>query len=85
MVGSARYAPRMPREIRASDFKATCLALLDEVAETHAEFVVTKYGRPVARLVPVEAPKSLHGSVTFPDPGDDLLSTGERWHTDDGG
>ena len=66
-------------EIRASDFKATCLALLDEVAETHAEFVVTKYGRPVARLVPVEPAESIRGSVTFVDPDDDLLSVGEEW------
>ena len=81
MVG-LRYRDGMTREIRASDFKATCLALLDEVAETHAEFVVTKYGRPVARLVPVDSPASLHGSVTFPDPDDDLLSTGEEWNAD---
>lgn len=72
----------VPREIRASDFKATCLALLDEVAETHAEIVVTKYGRPIARLVPIDAPESLHGSVAFPDPDDDLLSTGEVWHAE---
>ena len=75
----------MAREIRASDFKATCLALLDEVADTRAEFVVTKYGRPVARLVPVESATSLHSSVTFPDPDDDLSSTGEDWHADRGG
>lgn len=75
----------MAREIRASDFKATCLALLDEVADTRAEFVVTKYGRPVARLVPVEPATSLHGSVTFPNPRDELLTTGEEWHADHGG
>ena len=72
----------MAVEIRASDFKATCLALLDEVAETHAEFVVTKYGRPVARLVPVEPGSSLRGSVTVADADDDLLGTGEVWDAD---
>lgn len=73
------YAADMASEIRASDFKATCLALLDEVAESHAEFVVTKYGRPVARLVPIEPAGSVRGSITFVTDDDDLLSTGESW------
>lgn len=41
-----------PRTIKASEFKATCLRLMDEVAETGEEIVVTKHGRPTARLVP---------------------------------
>ena len=41
--------------IAASEFKAKCLRLLDEVAEG-ATLVVTKHGKPVARVVPV-APK----------------------------
>ena len=36
----------MNTEIRASEFKAKCLALLDEVAETRREVVVTQRGRP---------------------------------------
>jgi prevent-host-death family protein len=75
----------MATEIKASDFKATCLALLDEVAETRTEYVVTKYGRPVARLVPVDVASSVHGSVSFPDPADDLLSAGEEWDVESGG
>jgi len=75
----------MATEIKASEFKATCLALLDEVAETRAEYVVTKYGRPVARLVPVDARSDVHGSVSFPDPADDLLSVHEQWNAEDGG
>lgn len=75
----------MATSIKASEFKATCLALLDEVDTAHAEFVVTKYGRPVARLVPVEAPADVTGSVSFPDADDDLLSTGETWDAADGG
>jgi prevent-host-death family protein len=54
-----------PRSVNASEFKAKCLALLDEVAETRQTIVVTKRGRPVARVVPVEEPRSLIGSVTF--------------------
>jgi prevent-host-death family protein len=39
--------------VAAGDFKQGCLALIDEVAEKHAEIVITKRGRPVARLVPI--------------------------------
>ena len=40
------------RVIKASEFKAKCLKLMDQVAETGQEIVVTKNGRPVSRLVP---------------------------------
>jgi len=52
-------------EVAAGEFKAHCLALLDEVAETGKEIVVTKRGKPVAKVVPIEPPKSLKGSVKF--------------------
>ena len=38
------------REIPATEFKAKCLGLLDEVA-AGASFVITKRGKPVARLI----------------------------------
>lgn len=41
--------------ISASQFKARCLALLDDVAESGAEITVTKRGKPVAKVVPVDA------------------------------
>jgi prevent-host-death family protein len=41
-------------EINAAEFKAKCLKLLDQVAATHEPLVITKRGKPVARLVPVE-------------------------------
>lgn len=53
------------RTISASKFKAQCLALLDEVAASGEEIVVTKRGKPVARLVPVSPAESLKGSVTY--------------------
>jgi prevent-host-death family protein len=40
------------RTVKASDFKAKCLALMDEVARTGAPLVITKNGKPVADLVP---------------------------------
>ena len=50
------------RTIKASEFKATCLKLMDEIANSGAEIVITRNGRPVARLVPFrKKPKSLFG------------------------
>ena len=44
----------LTRTIPAGEFKAKCLRLMDEVNETGATIVITKRGRPVSRLVPVE-------------------------------
>lgn len=50
------------REMKASEFKAKCLQLMDEVAATGESVVITKNGKPVSRLVPyVDKPKSLFG------------------------
>ena len=43
---------RTGRTVTASEFKATCLRLMDEVAESGEGIVITKNGRPVSRLVP---------------------------------
>lgn len=56
--------------IQASEFKAKCLALMDEVAATGKILVVTKNGRPVAELHPysgqrVASPFGLHKSVVI--------------------
>lgn len=52
----------VPRTIKASEFKAKCLRLMDEVAETGEEIVITKHGRPVSKLVPCdETPESWFG------------------------
>lgn len=41
-------------EISAGEFKAKCLKLMDEVARTHESVIITKRGRPVAKMVPVD-------------------------------
>ena len=65
------------KTIPAGEFKARCLALLDEVAETGQPLLVTKRGKPVARLVPVEAPPGLLHSVKKEK---DLVSPiAEKW------
>ena len=40
-------------QVPATEFKAKCLELMDRVAGRRESFVITKRGRPVARLVPV--------------------------------
>ena len=48
--------------VKASEFKATCLQLMDRVAETGEEIVITKNGRPVSQLVPYRTrPRTLFG------------------------
>lgn len=43
--------------VPATEFKARCLELMDRVAEKRETYVITKRGRPVARLVPAELPR----------------------------
>jgi prevent-host-death family protein len=46
--------------VGAGKFKAKCLALLDEVAKGREVILVTKRGKPVAKVIPItEAQKSL--------------------------
>jgi prevent-host-death family protein len=55
-------------KISASDFKARCLRLLDQVSRTGEELVILKRGRPVARLVPAREDKpwlALRGRGSF--------------------
>ncbi len=70
------------KSIAAGDFKARCLKLLDEVARTGQEIIVTKRGKAVARLVPLEPKvhKSLLGSVL--KQGDLVAPIGEPWDAD---
>jgi prevent-host-death family protein len=42
------------KHVAAADFKANCLRLMDEVARQRRPIVITKRGKPVAKLVPVE-------------------------------
>jgi prevent-host-death family protein len=40
--------------VAATDFKANCLRLMDEVAQQRRPIIITKRGKPIAKLVPVE-------------------------------
>jgi prevent-host-death family protein len=73
----------MKRQIAAGEFKAKCLALLDEVQQKHEEIVVTKRGKPVARILPIEEEKKpqLFGRMkgTGVILGDIISPSGEIW------
>jgi prevent-host-death family protein len=51
--------------VGATEFKAKCLELMDRVAERRETYVITKRGKPVAKLVPPDAPqkKSIFGCM----------------------
>jgi prevent-host-death family protein len=61
-------------EITATQFKARCLRLLDQVAETGEALTITKHGRAVARLEPPLRPDDLRGSVEFKISDDELIN-----------
>ena len=68
------------KEVNASRFKAECLGMLDQVAETGQPLLVTKRGKPVARVLPVRSPAPLRGSVEFKVDDDQLVQPlGETW------
>ncbi len=51
-----------PLYMKASEFKAKCLKLMDEVAEHSGEIVITKNKEPIARLLPyTKRPATLLG------------------------
>jgi prevent-host-death family protein len=71
------------RSIPAARFKAQCLKLLDEVSETGETIVVTKRGKPVATVAPIEKPRSLKGSVTYLVSDDELIAPiDEVWNAE---
>lgn len=74
--------PMTARIVMASEFKEKCLALLDEVARTKVPIVVTKRGRPVARVAPADESETrpTMGSVRLVAPEDEAyFSSGEPW------
>jgi prevent-host-death family protein len=66
------------QEIPISKFKATCLAVLERVRETGEPIVVTRFGHPIAQIVPPEEAKqtprfgtgvgsiTIHGDIVGP-------------------
>ena len=73
---------QQPKTVAAGHFKAHCLALLDKVARTRQPLIVTKRGKPVAKVVPTElqAPGDLLGSVKFH--GDMVARILDEWEVE---
>lgn len=72
-------------DLPATEFKAKCLAYLDQVAQTHAPITLTKHGRAVARLVPVdESEPVIFGRLagTVQVRGDLVRPIDEAWNAD---
>lgn len=75
----------MARTVAVSEFKTHCLRLVEEVARQRREIIVTKRGKPIARVVPISEPSAeanararLRGTLI----GGDKLSdfeTGVTW------
>ncbi len=78
------------REISASEFRAKCSAILDEVVQTGQALTITKRGKPVAQLVP-PVPRQrgypqdalfgtvkIHGDVVEPALEADIWEANER-------
>ena len=73
------------RKIKASEFKAKCLKLMDEVADTGEPVIITKNGQPISQLVPYRRkPDTLfgimRGSVVFM--GDVTSPIDEEWEAE---
>ena len=75
----------MKEKIAAGEFKAKCLMLLDEVQRQRKEILITKRGKPVAKLVPLNEPaESFIGSMrgTMEIVGDIVAPIGVTWAAD---
>jgi prevent-host-death family protein len=77
----------MNNKIPAGEFKAKCLQVLDEVQRLRMQVIITKRGKPVAKLVPLdEHPESFIGSMkgTMEIIGDIVAPIDVNWEADAG-
>ena len=68
--------------INASRFKEQCLRILDNL--TGDGFIITKHGKPVAKLIPIEASSAenigkLKGKLSIKG---DIYTTGVKWNAE---
>ena len=82
MSNGSQESDQEPR-VAVSVLKARALGLVEQVHRTGVPLLVTKRGRPIVRLVPVEPPASLRGSVRFLVSEADLLAPiDEPWEAE---
>ena len=65
--GHVKEASVATRTIAITEVKANLLKLVTEIGETGDEIVITRRGRPIARLVPAASAHPLKGSLVLPD------------------
>jgi prevent-host-death family protein len=70
------------KKIGAAQFKEQCLSLLDNIGTEG--LIITKHGKPVAKLVPIEVDSSsligcLAGKIKI---SGDIESTGVKWNAE---
>jgi len=71
------------RSVPVTEFKNSCLKLMEEVRKQRTPLTVTKRGKPLVRVVPVSPARkraSLIGAIIYE--ADDIFSTGESWEAD---
>jgi len=79
---SGESAGGVIREIPAGEFKAKCLAIMDELQQRGGVYIITKRGVPVAKLVPARVERRpLLGSMkgTVITRGDLVSPLDEPW------
>ena len=75
----------MSEKIPAGEFKAKCLQVIDDVQRLRMPIVITKRGKPVAKLVPITARSaSFIGSMrgTMEILGDIVAPVDVKWEAD---
>jgi antitoxin (DNA-binding transcriptional repressor) of toxin-antitoxin stability system len=71
-------------ELTVSNFKAKCLAIIEDIAHTKERVVITRHGRPTAEVIAFEGNstsffgRSAHCTKILGD----LTSTGETWNAE---
>jgi prevent-host-death family protein len=75
------------KTIAAAEFKARCLTLMEDVRSTREEVLITKRGKPVARLVPVDTRAAefigrLEGAVKVVGDIESPIEPPEAWESE---
>jgi prevent-host-death family protein len=67
------------REMGAGEFKTRCLAIMDEVQARREPVVITKRGKPVAKLIPMDMPSEKDPIFGFLKDKITILGDPDEW------
>jgi len=79
MLSNKRFGMK---HIKAGEFKARCLSIIEQIAKSHEPVIITRYGKPLVRIEPVNTDKDaddkpLKGMATYI--GDIVSPVDEDW------